>query len=157
MMGITDDRNDPRLGHGSDTGPVPMNDVYLVLSADERAKGFQRPYRETYVHVGRPGPKFPLRDLTHEERDRHGPGYVKYEEYPESESPKVGRAWTQTQLDSIGQGCGAVTQMGRAIAETYARDPGFYGSTYCVGCHMHRPVGVDGEFMWDGTGDRVGT
>lgn len=54
-------------------------------------------------------------------------------------------------------GCGAVTTMGQAIAETYARNPRFYGATYCTGCSMHRPVGADGEFYWDGTTDRVGT
>lgn len=58
-------------------------------------------------------------------------------------------------------GCGTVTTMGRALAETYARQPDFYGSTYCTGCEMHRPVGPDGEFVWvneDGTdGERVGT
>jgi hypothetical protein len=35
--------------------------------------------------------------------------------------------------------------MGLAIAETYAANPGFYGSTYCTGCSMHRPVA---EFVW---------
>lgn len=30
--------------------------------------------------------------------------------------------------------CGALTRMGQAIAETYARDPSFYGATFCVGC-----------------------
>lgn len=46
--------------------------------------------------------------------------------------------------------CGAQTTMGLAIAETYARNPGFYGATYCVSCSMHRPVG---EFDWaDGSG-----
>lgn len=58
-------------------------------------------------------------------------------------------------------GCGAVTTMGLALAETYAREPSFYGSTYCTGCNMHRPVGEVGEFVWvlpDGTdGERVGT
>lgn len=44
--------------------------------------------------------------------------------------------------------CGAVTTMNRQIAETYARDPGFYGSTYCAICRQHRPVGADGEFYW---------
>lgn len=29
-----------------------------------------------------------------------------------------------------------------------ARDPSFYGSTYCCGCRMHRPVGAAGEFTW---------
>lgn len=42
--------------------------------------------------------------------------------------------------------CSTVTTMNAAIAETYARDPKFYGSTYCVRCAMHRPVG---EFRWD--------
>lgn len=45
-------------------------------------------------------------------------------------------------------GCGAHTTMGVAIAETYARSPSFYGGTYCVGCRMHRPVGMNGEFRW---------
>jgi hypothetical protein len=44
--------------------------------------------------------------------------------------------------------CGAITTMNQAIAETYARDPKFYGSTYCATCRMHRPVGPDGEFHW---------
>lgn len=50
--------------------------------------------------------------------------------------------------------CGSVTTMGPAIAETYARDPKFYGATYCVKCAMHRPVA---EFCWDGTDERVGS
>jgi hypothetical protein len=44
--------------------------------------------------------------------------------------------------------CGDITTMAQSIAETYARDPRFYGSTYCTTCRMHRPVGVDGEFYW---------
>jgi hypothetical protein len=53
--------------------------------------------------------------------------------------------------------CGTVTTMSRRLAETYARDPGFYGATYCVACQMHRPVGVAGEFVWDGTDQKVGS
>lgn len=53
--------------------------------------------------------------------------------------------------------CGSVTTMGVALAETYARDPHFYGATYCVHCGGHYPVGVDGEFVWDGTQEKVGT
>lgn len=41
--------------------------------------------------------------------------------------------------------CGTPTTMGSAIAETYARDPWFYGATYCVHCSMHRPLA---EFTW---------
>ena len=65
--------------------------------------------------------------------------------------------WTLDQLNHIDKGCGFVTTMGDALAETYARQPGFYGSTYCVNCAMHLPVGLDGEFVWDGTDERVGT
>ena len=45
--------------------------------------------------------------------------------------------------------CGAETKMATEIAETYARDPKFYGETFCVGCGKHFPVS---EFKWiDGT------
>ena len=53
--------------------------------------------------------------------------------------------------------CGVVTTMGQTIAETYARDPHFYSGTFCCGCGAHFPVGADGEFVWDGTDERVGT
>jgi len=167
MVGTTSDRNDPRLGHGVDDAPVPQNETYLVLADTERAKGFVRPYRDSYRHVGPTGPVYPLRDLTLDEHERYDDyGYVKYEEYlrdvpagasyPSYNGPATGRFWTQAQLDSVGKGCGAITTMGRSIAETYARNPHFYGSTYCVGCQMHRGVGEHGEFVWlDGT--RVGS
>lgn len=132
---------------------------YVVLSAEERAKGFVRPVRQSYRHVGIPGPKHPVRDLTDEERERYSNhGYVKFEVYPTSEAPKTCRFWTQAELDKIGQACGTVTTMGMAIAETYARDPRFYGATFCCGCGTHLPVGAHGEFVWDdGNGERVGT
>ena len=50
--------------------------------------------------------------------------------------------------------CGTVTTMGQTIAETYARDPGFYGATFCCGCERHLPVS---EFVWDGTNELVGS
>lgn len=53
--------------------------------------------------------------------------------------------------------CGAVTTMGQPIAETYARNPSFYGATYCASCRDHFPVGPNGEFVWDGTQEKVGT
>jgi hypothetical protein len=113
-MGLTTDPNDPRLGHGVDEEPLPgQHEVYLVLSDEERAKGFVRPYCESYIHA--------------------------------------------TELG----GCGVETRMGIALSETYARDPHFYGATYCVGCRMHRPVGENGEFFWtgplDGKRRKVGT
>lgn len=110
-MGITSDRGDSGINK---PGPDGMNESYLVLSEDERAKGFVRPVRRSYVHVGIAG-------------------------------------------DQVGKGCGTLTTMGQAIAETYAREPHFYGATFCCGCHTHLPVGKDGEFVWDGTNVRVGT
>lgn len=84
---------DPETGQHED---------YWVLSESERAKGFIRPVRRSYIHVK----------------------------------------------------CGTVTTMGQAIAETYARDPKFYGATFCCNCRDHLPVG---EFHWDGTEETVGS
>lgn len=79
-----------------------MQKGYVVLSAEERAKGFVRPVRTSYIH----------------------------------------------------KTCGTLTTMNTAIAETYARDPGFYGGTFCVHCKTHRPLT---EFVWDGTEEQVGS
>lgn len=53
--------------------------------------------------------------------------------------------------------CGTVTRMGDKIAETYAREPTFYGSTFCVECRNHFPVGSLGQFVWTDDGSKVGT
>lgn len=53
--------------------------------------------------------------------------------------------------------CGAATIMGQALAETYARDPHFYSGTFCANCRAHFPVGEDGEFVWTGSNEKVGT
>ncbi len=54
--------------------------------------------------------------------------------------------------------CGTVTWMGPAIAKTYQIDHTYYGATWCVKCSKHRPVGENGEFIWDdGSGEKVGT
>lgn len=105
MADLTSDPKDPRLTRGVDSEPVPQAEAYLVLSEEERARGFIRPVRRSYRHLT----------------------------------------------------CGVVTTMSVALAETYAADPTFYGGTYCVGCRMHRPVGPNGEFVWDGTEEKVGT
>lgn len=153
-MSTTNDPNDPRL---KNIGPDGMQESYLVLSEEERARGFVRPVRRSYRHVGPPGPTHLLRDLTDEEATQYaGFGYVKFEEYP-GDQIRVGRYWTQARLDAVGKGCGTVTTMGVQIAETYASNPGFYGGTYCAGCSTHLPVGRDGEFVWEGTNVRVGT
>jgi hypothetical protein len=95
---------------------------YLVLSEEERAKGFVRPVRRTYIHVG---------------KDPDMQGHV---------------------LIKPGQGaCGTRTTMAPMLAETFARDPGFYSGTFCSSCRKHLPVGADGEFIWEGTTERVGT
>ena len=47
---LTDDPNDPDLTRGVDKEPVAQAKKYLVLSEKERAKGFIRPVRRTYVH-----------------------------------------------------------------------------------------------------------
>ncbi len=109
VMGLTDNPQDPRLGHGVDKEETEQHEAYLVLSEEERAKGFVRPVRRAYYHA--------------------------------------------TELG----GCGVETVMSAALAETYAREPQFYGATYCVECRMHKPVGENGEFMWSGTLEKVGT
>lgn len=151
-VGITTDPSDPNLKRTRGDG---QQECYLVLSDEERAKGFVRPVRRSYRHVGQ-RPKHPTRPLTDAEHQQYSQfGYVCYEEYPRSGDGAVtGRFWTQAQLDS---GCGQVTTMGQAIAETYARDPKFYGSTYCVYCGKHLRVGQDGEFVWEPDGSRVGS
>lgn len=53
--------------------------------------------------------------------------------------------------------CGGETTMGQTLAETYARQPDFYSATFCGACAKHFPVGAAGEFVWQGTTERVGT
>ena len=145
-MSVTIDRNDPRLKEIKDDY---QQESYLILSDEERSKGFIRPVRTTYIHTG-VRPQYKLRDLTEEEKDNYrGYGYIKYEEYPNDEVV-AGRLWTKELLNS---GCGEVTQMGISIAETYARDPKFYGATFCMKCKRHIDVN---EFKWD-DGEVVGS
>jgi hypothetical protein len=159
---------DPRVtstdGHAPDAegaAPGPVNPAtgqhtsYWVLNEEERKKGFVRPVRRSYKHVGIK-PTHPTKPLTEEQAKRNeGQGYVAYEEYPPGDRAVVGRFWTAPQLES---GCGGVTTMSVEIAETYARQPDFYGATFCVDCRRHIPVA---EFVWmdDGkeTAERLGT
>lgn len=144
-MPITSDPDDPRLKKGIDTEPSPQSEAYLVLSEEERAKGFVRPVRLSYKHIGAPAPKYLLFDLTDEQKARVGTTeYVKFEQYPDGQKA-TGRYWTQAELDNIEKGCGTITTMHQAIAETWARTPHFYGATYCVHCGKHLPVS---EFVW---------
>jgi hypothetical protein len=158
-MSLVTDRKDLDTSIDPLTG---QQKTYLVLSEEERAKGFVRPVRHSYKHVGK-RPKHELRDLTESEL-RYNEGqppeqhFVKFEMYPEGSPERArkatGRFWTQAELNS---GCGAVTTMGQALAETYARDPSFYGGTFCCRCGTHLPVGEHGEFVWEPDGSRVGT
>lgn len=75
---------------------------YVVLTLEERARGFARPVRRSYTH----------------------------------------------------RVCATTTRMGLALAETYARDPGFYSGTFCCACRAHFPLA---EFFWDGTTEVVGS
>lgn len=50
--------------------------------------------------------------------------------------------------------CGTDTTMSQSIAETYARNPKFYGATFCMQCGAHLPVD---EFVWGRTDIIVGT
>jgi hypothetical protein len=145
---------DPRFDNTGAPGPINpitgMHTDYWVLSPEERAKGFVRPIRDTYKHVGR-RPKHPLRDLTPEEHESYDRfGYVKYETYPEGDS-LAGCFWTEETLRS---GCQGTTTMAHALAETYARDPKFYGATFCATCQKHYPVE---EFHWEGSVEQVGS
>lgn len=126
-------------------------DHWVMCPGEIIKQGFKRPVRMSYQHVGIPGPEFPLIDLTEEQRTRYGEaqGYVA--------GSAIGRYWRQSEIDKIDKGCRTVTSMPISIAETYAAEPGFYGSTFCCGCRAYLPVGERGEFVWQGTQNRVGT
>lgn len=53
--------------------------------------------------------------------------------------------------------CGGETSMPDAIAETYAANPRFYGSTFCAFCKTYEMVGEFGNFVWLDDGTKVGT
>lgn len=154
----TTDGEPPADGNWDAPAPKPIDPAtgqhgaYFVMPEEERKKGFVRPVRRSYQHVGI-RPQHPTRDLTDEEKEFwEGEGYVKFEVYPEGFRPNTkGRFWKQEELES---GCGTVTKMGRSLAETYAREPKYYGQTFCCGCGTHLPVE---EFVWDGTDERVGS
>jgi hypothetical protein len=149
------------MGEHTDIGQDGMQKDYIVLWEHERAKGFVRPVRRGYIHKPElAGPKYPLRDLTPEEAQRYvATGYSKFEEYPKKREGggPIGRFWKAEELARIERKCGALTTMGAALAETYARKPDFYSGTFCAHCKEHYPVGEKGEFVWDGTDERVGT
>lgn len=121
MSGFTTNTEDKDLGHGVDIKPGEQQKKYLVLPKEERAKGFVRPYRSSYIHVGIGGHEVDPNDIS-----KHG---------------------------RTGKGCGALTHINIEIAESFARDPKFYGATYCIACKMHL---LCSEFVWE-DGEVVGS
>lgn len=125
-----------------------------LLSDEERAKGFVRPVRRSYVHIGQ-------RACGKPKKLEGRPG-----DYVCSDDPgHAGEctSWMPAPMTDVGVrrlversllgGCDGLTTMAQAIAETYARDPGFYGATYCCTCMKHLPVS---EFRWE-DGSEVGS
>jgi hypothetical protein len=94
-MGLTTDRNDPGLRQIKADG---QQAAYLILSEEERQKGFMMPVYRSYRHMQ----------------------------------------------------CGSDTHMGLALCETFARDPKFYGGTFCCHCRAHFPLQTaEGpQFYW---------
>lgn len=163
---LTSDPKDLRLveGQKNETG---QHEIYLVLSEEERAKGFVRPLRSSYVHVGKKmryvGIDRMLDEVEQKEMQKKYPRpepYVAILNINGSDGKHLGGAYvTQKEFDAwktdklIG-GCNNITTMGGALAETYARDPKFYGATFCCHCNKHLPVD---EFVWEGTNEILGS
>jgi hypothetical protein len=157
VMGITTDPNSECLKKIEQSG---MQKCYLVLSDEERAKGFIRPVRRTYKHVGRSvcgkikpptdGRLGGNLDVCCMEVGHEGECWHVFQTLVNRD------AQIAEQEHRIG-GCDGVTTMGQAIAETYARDPKFYGGTFCCQCGTHLPVGEHGEFIWVDDATRVGS
>jgi len=105
-IATTDGKPPQEIGHPGAPAPIDpatgQHRQYWVLSEAERAKGFVRPVRRSYIHAT----------------------------------------------------CGVETIMGLALCETYARDPKFYGATFCTRCRAHFPVA---EFRWAEDGTVVGS
>ena len=159
-MPLTTDPNDPCLKNGrKEEG---QNNCYLILSEEERSKGFVRPYRNAYIHVGK---KLHYHSIDRvfdklEKNELNGKYYVAILNVMGGDGEIIGGSYvTQDEFDAwknnklIG-GCGSVTTMGRELSETYARDNTFYSATFCVHCNKHLPVE---EFIWSGTDEKVGS
>lgn len=168
-MSLTTNPNDPCLKEGQKE--IGQNECYLVLTEFERSQGFVRPYRDSYVHVGKKierdeegrlfgrlfkmdEPEYPSNEYYTKEK-----GYGGFISYPEGHH-SIGRYIMNEEVEAIVArkryfgGCGVRTKMGQAISETYARNPEFYGCTFCIGCNKHLPVE---HFVWDGTEETVGS
>ncbi len=167
-MSLTTDPTDPKLKEGQ-ANSVGQHKIYLVLSEEERAKGFVRPFRDSYIHIGkrieRKGMLQSLEEALENMSDSAKNEYTKengwggFLKYSESENSAIGTFLRQKEFDAFQNGkdhvggCNGLTKMAQALAETYARDNTFYSSTFCVHCNEHFPLN---EFIWDGTNIIVG-
>lgn len=66
-----------------------------------------------------------------------------HEHHPVNLEGEVVRPYRDTYTHNT---CRVATKMPVGCAETYQRNPKFYGTTFCVGCHDYFPVG---EFKWN--------
>ncbi len=117
----------------SETGESWANKPKATLSGKPPAEGMES--------QGAPQPIDPNTGM-------HGDYYV----LPDEERAKgFVRPYRDEYLHST---CGTVTTMGRKLSETYARDPKYYGATFCCGCRTHFPVS---QFTWTLDGQVVGS
>lgn len=126
---------------------------HWILSDEERAKGFVRPVRTSYIHIGKEICAKVLPNVSGAEVLLGGLREVCVMEPGHKGECIQFRKMTQyehavAEESHILGGCGRITTMGQKIAETYAAEPEFYGSTFCANCHGYFPVGKFGEFKW---------
>lgn len=100
----------------------------------------------------------PPDDFDYGERQDDG----QYENYPTVDEGEFVQEVRYTYVHDVNAGgCGEITTMSDELAESVARDPTYYGRTFCCGCNDHVPVdevvwmtdGKDWDFSGDGDGD----
>lgn len=96
--------------------------------------------------TGAPPPK----DFDYGERQPDG----QYERHPTTDEGEFIRPVRRRYSHTDGGCNGATTVLSTDIAESFARDPGQYGKTFCARCGDYFPLD---EFEWDADGEEVGT
>lgn len=150
----TTDGRAPEDARASQTNETGQHASYVVLCDAERAKGFVRPYRDAYEHVGR---KVERCEATRTDGDYENPRQCNRRFQHEGDHQFDALMLLSGPIHFLPLregGCGSVTTMGRALSETYARDPKFYGATFCCSCNRHLPVA---EFVWTNDREQVGS
>ena len=129
-ISTTTDGNPPREGFEDARAPAPINpatgqhEAYYILSAEERAKGFVRPVRRTYAHVGKSvcGKREPSPEKTLGAIVRICALPVGHSGECFSVTQQLSRpAAARVERSHVLGGCGTETSMEQTIAETYAR------------------------------------